>query len=136
MMEMIMVVFFFILCAGTCTLVFVKADNMSRLARDINQGVLSAESCAEVWKVEGTDGLSGRFKARLTEEADGETGSGDIFWSKDWKAADREEDASYRTRIGWRTEEGISKADIDVIRISDGKALFSMTAGRRPDSAG
>ena len=60
MMEMIMVVFFFILCASICILVFVKADRMSRDAADLNQSVLIAQSVAEVWKLEGTEGLKQR----------------------------------------------------------------------------
>ena len=44
MMEMIMVVFFFILCASICILVFVKADRMSRDAADLNQSVLDRKS--------------------------------------------------------------------------------------------
>ena len=66
MMEMIMVVFFFILCASICILVFVKADRMSREAADLNQSVLIAQSVAEVWKAEGTEGLKQRLNARLS----------------------------------------------------------------------
>lgn len=63
MMEMIAVVFFFILCAGICIKTFVKADFMSRAAADLNQGVLIAQGVAEVWKVEGTEGLEKKFQA-------------------------------------------------------------------------
>ena len=63
MMEMIMVVFFFILCASICILVFVKADRMSREAADLNQSVLIAQSVAGVWKSEGPEGLKQRFDA-------------------------------------------------------------------------
>lgn len=63
MMEMIMVIFFFILCASVCILVFVKGDRMSRDAADLNQSVLIAQSVAEVWKLEGPEGLEQRFGA-------------------------------------------------------------------------
>ena len=49
MMEMIVVVFFFSLCAAVCILLFVKADHMSRLAADTNQAVTKAESIAEIF---------------------------------------------------------------------------------------
>jgi hypothetical protein len=72
MMEMIAVVFFFILCAGICIKTFVKADFMSREAADLNQGVLIAQSVAEVWKAEGPEGLENRFQAYGQEDgADG-----------------------------------------------------------------
>lgn len=63
MMEMIAVVFFFILCAGICIQTFVKADSMSKKAADLNQAVLIAQSVAEVWKKEGAEGLLERLEA-------------------------------------------------------------------------
>ena len=50
LMEMLVVVGFFIICASICVLVFVKADNISKDARDINQAVLKAQSLAEELK--------------------------------------------------------------------------------------
>lgn len=47
LMEMLVVVGFFILCSAVCISVFVKADRISREARDMNQAVLMAESLAE-----------------------------------------------------------------------------------------
>ena len=49
-MEMLVVVGFFIICASICVLVFVKADYISKDARDINQAVLKAQSLAEELK--------------------------------------------------------------------------------------
>ncbi len=61
MMEMIIVVFFFILCSSVCILVFVKGDRMSRDAADLNQSVLIAQSVAEVW-AGGTGGAETAFR--------------------------------------------------------------------------
>lgn len=55
MLEMIMAVFFFLLCSGICVMAFVKADRMSHLAQDTNQAVMIAESMAETWKVGGKE---------------------------------------------------------------------------------
>ncbi|HCD42478.1 MAG TPA: hypothetical protein DEQ64_01830 [Lachnoclostridium sp.] len=68
MMEMIAVVFFFILCSGICIKTFVTADFMSREAADLNQGVLIAQSVAEVWKDHGPEGLVKRFQAYGPED--------------------------------------------------------------------
>lgn len=54
LMEMIMVVGFFLLCTGICISVFVKADTISRLAKDTNQAVLLAQTTVERLKAEGT----------------------------------------------------------------------------------
>lgn len=61
LMEMIGVVFFFLLCAGICTRIFVKADLMSREAADLNRAVLIAQSSGEVYKKRGNEGLKEIF---------------------------------------------------------------------------
>jgi hypothetical protein len=68
LMEMTAVVFFFILCSAFCIKTFVKADWLSQKATDLNQGVLIAQSIAEVWKAEGSEGLEKQFKAVRGEE--------------------------------------------------------------------
>lgn len=77
MMEMIAVVFFFILCASICILVFAKADRLSRKADSLNQGVFIAQSVAEVWKEQGKEGLTGHFYT--SAEENGEHG-GLVLW--------------------------------------------------------
>ena len=68
LMEMIVVILFFILCAAICIETFVKADSMSRKAVALNRGVQVAQTVTEVWIAEGKEGLQKRLKA---------TGSGD-----------------------------------------------------------
>lgn len=63
MMEMIAVVFFFILCAGICTQTFAKADSISREASDLNRAVFLAQSAGEVFKAKGREGLMDTFAA-------------------------------------------------------------------------
>lgn len=63
MMEMITVVFFFILCSGICIRTFAQAELFSRRAVELNQSVSFAQSVAEVWKAEGEAGLKRRFEA-------------------------------------------------------------------------
>ena len=62
MMEMIIVVFFFILCSSVCILVFVKGDRMSRDAADLNQSVLIAQSVAGGMEAGGTGGAETAFR--------------------------------------------------------------------------
>lgn len=123
MMEMIVAVCFFILCASTCILVFVKADTMSRLARDTNSGVVAAESMAEVWKAEGSDGLAARLEAQI----DGNQGK--IFWDKSWNTVTGAADAAYLGELTWEAQDGLETAQIVVSR-TDNQELFSMTVSR------
>lgn len=92
LMEMMVVVFFFMLCASTCILAFAKADRMSRVASERNQAVSAAQSVAEIWKLEGTDGLEARmFAYHIPEGAVGRSGiptpEGNfrIYWGEDWQ---------------------------------------------------
>ena len=127
MLEMIAAVFFFILCASICIRVFVKADSMSRLARDTNNAVLAAESVAEVWKAEGPEGLSGRFHAQAGEDRMS------LCWDREWNAVADEADAAYLGELSWTGESGLETARI-MIRRADkkgtGAELFDMTAAR------
>ena len=76
LMEMLVVVGFFIICASICIMVFVKSDNISREARDINQAVLMAQSLTEELKA----GVDPQWSQQLPDrniwqhlaEADGE----------------------------------------------------------------
>ena len=72
LMEMMVVVFFFMLCASTCILAFAKSDRMSRLAWERDHAVSAAQSEAELWK--------------LSDEcADGKQ---DRYWNADWEEAE------------------------------------------------
>lgn len=92
LMEMMMVVLFFMLCASICVLAFVKSENMSRLAAERNQAVLVAESVAEIWKLEGAEGLEARMHAReILVDREGtalQEGSSHIGWDADWQCVD------------------------------------------------
>lgn len=124
MMEMIVAVFFFILCASTCILVFAKADSMSRFAKDTNNGVVAAESMAEVWKAEGTSGLDIRFHAQIDHD------QARILWDREWNAVLDEMTAEYIGELSWEADGRLETAQI-LIRRADGKTeLFSMTAAR------
>jgi hypothetical protein len=70
LMEMIGVVFFFLLCAGICTRIFTKADLISREAADLNRAVLIAQSSGEVYKERGMEGLKETFSLQKEEKAD------------------------------------------------------------------
>lgn len=114
MMEMIAVVFFFILCAGICIQTFVKADSMSKKAMDLNQAVLIAQSVAEVWKKEGTEGLLERFLAEDQEEA--------YAMAFDKNGDPGKEEAYFSVRA-WKTEPGqleitVSRQEQELFKLS------------------
>lgn len=121
MMEMIAVIFFFILCAAICIKTFVKADYMSREAADLNQSVLIAQSVAEVWKADGPEGLERRFQASEAEDGF------DCFDMEFDKAANscQKEKAVFDVRA-----EVISPGQVEVDVRKNGKSVYSLTVNR------
>lgn len=130
LMEMIMVVFFFIICASICILVFVKANHMSRLAKDTNQSVIAAESIAEVWKAGGSDGLMQRMGAIGEAGADG--GEVTIYWDRSWQQLmqPQPDQVSYRAEVIWQVTDDMAEARIVLIRNDDSVELFALDVSR------
>jgi len=112
LMEMIIVILFFSICAGICIQVFAKADQMSRKASNLNHAVVRAESIAEEIR-------SGSGKA------DGQTY--DTYWDSDWKETADPSRAEYSSRIILSTDQDhMETADIRILKGEE--ILFSMTA--------
>ena len=130
MMEMMMVVFCFILCASTCILVFVKSNQMSRYAQDTNQGVLAAESIAEVWKAEGGEGLTRRLAAISSGGAVAGAGSCRMYWDKDWKVTAGAEHAAYQAEIAWTEAGGLASGTIQVTDMAGTREIFTMPVSK------
>lgn len=120
LMEMIVVVCFFILCASVCILAFVKANHLSCLSKDTNNASLAAESVAEIWKAEDVRGLEIRFFL----SKDGE--SGVIYWDGQWNPVEDEKAADYRARIGLTREGPVEEAQIQIRRLKDDTELFEL----------
>lgn len=129
LMEMIVVVCFFVLCAGVCILAFVKADYLSRLAEDTNSASLAAESVAEIWKAEDAKGLEIRFLM----SKDGETGV--ICWDSQWNPVEDESVADYRARVRLTREGPVEEAQIQIRRLKDDTELFELDAKKLVASA-
>lgn len=116
LMEMMVVVFFFMLCASTCILAFAKSDRMSRLAWERDHAVSAAQSAAEVWK--------------LSEEQ--QEGEQSLYWNADWEETENQSEAVYTGSLTeTRKEDGIQNLQI-VIREAgeDGEELFALDAAK------
>lgn len=116
LMEMMVVVFFFMLCASTCILAFAKSDRMSRLAWERDHAVSAAQSVAEVWK--------------LSEEQ--QEGEQSLYWNADWEETENQSEAVYTGSLTETSkEDGIQNLQI-VIREAgeDGEELFALDAAK------
>lgn len=127
MLEMIMAVFFFLLCSGICVMAFVKADRMSHLAQDTNQAVMIAESMAETWKVGGKELLEEKAgaissKSEETEkDEDSQSSVCTVYLNQKGEHAVAESDVFFMGILSQKEKNGLETAEITVIRQRDQK---------------
>ena len=116
LMEMMVVVFFFMLCASTCILAFAKSDRMSRLAWERDHAVSAAQSVAEVWKLSD----------------DTQDGEQERYWNADWKETTNQSEAVYAGSLTETSQEdGMQKLQIVIREAGEqGEALFSLEAAK------
>ncbi len=110
LMEMIVAVFFFILCASVCVLAFAKSDSMSRTAKASNQAVILSQTVAEIWKAEGTEGLESRLDVGFGESV------GRIYLDESWSLME-EADA----------KKAAYRADMELGTAGDGRDILSVS---------
>ncbi len=110
LMEMIVAVGFFVLCASVCILAFAKSDRLSRLAYDRSQAVLAAQSIAEVWKLEHDVDSEG-FR---------------VYWDQNWQEAGR--NPAFRGDVKITADvSGMGQAEIVITRLADSEELFALS---------
>ncbi|MBE5995093.1 MAG: hypothetical protein E7247_22220 [Paenibacillaceae bacterium] len=121
MMEMIVAVFFFLLCAAVCIQAFVKADLLSKRAADLNQSVLIAQSTAEIWKAEGEAGLIHRFNG-VKKDSPVETYT--MMFDKKGNVADQSQAVYYgEVKV-------ISELEAEVTVSKAGNTLYTLAVSR------
>lgn len=116
LMEMMVVVFFFMLCASTCILAFAKSDRMSRLAWERDHAVSAAQSEAEIWKLSD-------------ERQDVERV---LYWDADWNETEDQSAAAYAGSLTESSKEGGMQNLQIVIREAGerGEELFMLEAAK------
>lgn len=158
LMEMMVVVCFFILCASVCMLAYAKSDHMSRLAADRNQAVNAAQSMVEVWKLSGKKGLEEVCGAELNP--DGFSPSADwaqrlsdsgrdgfscvAVWDKDWQPCEGAAPPHFIAVFSAASDgDGLWTARVQVLRnrwdagalhLQDTEPLFELEAKHYGDS--
>lgn len=141
LMEMLVVVGFFIICASICVMVFVKSDTISREARDINQAVLMAQSLTEelkagvkpqwsqqlpdhnIWQhLAEADGENEDYTEwnRELVESDGYEGMHAIYWDSSWKVTGPDTNTPYLGIIYQGMVDGMRRTDILILRYGKG----------------
>ncbi|MEA4823912.1 MAG: hypothetical protein VB111_07360 [Clostridiaceae bacterium] len=121
LMELIFSILVFSLCAGVCLTAFLKADRMSRDARDLNGAVLAAQTLAESFKAEGNAAFEDLGCRKTGED------TYEIAYDANWLPT-TETDAAYHAGVVIIRGDAVWTANIDV-RYGDGE-VYTLTAAR------
>ena len=118
LMEMLWVCGFFALSACLFVLVFLKADQLSRRAENLNHAVLLTQNS-----------LESRF-------ADFEqTASDERFYDRHWNLVDEEAQAAFILTVSSATKEGLLTVTAAVTE-RQGELLYQLEGARSTESAG
>lgn len=123
LMELIIVLMFFSLCAATCMQIFANAKVKTDYSRDLTNAAFTAESVAEVYKA-----LDGDLEATASK-CDGEAVSDgviEIYYDKDWNPT-AQDGAVYVMTVTETETEDIEKAFIEVDDV-EGENIFDIVS--------
>ncbi len=123
LMELIIVLMFFSLCAATCMQIFANAKVKTDYSRDLTNASFAAESVAEVYKACGGDLEA---TAKKCGDADVNGSEMHVYYDKDWKTT-AEDGASFVMTITETEADDIEKAFIE-IDYAGGENIFDIVA--------
>ena len=128
LMELIIVIMFFALSAAICMKVFSSAKVKADLSRDMTNASFAAESLAECYKAEKSEGTDlSKIYPYATEYNDIYT----VYYDEDWTLAE-EYKGAYRATLTEHEEDFYTQAKI-VVYDAKGAELFSMDCAVSPD---
>ncbi len=123
LMELIIAIFFFALCAAICLRIFALAYTMNQSSRNLDQAVYKAESIAEIYKSTG---------GNLAETAVIYGGSGvvtvkslRISFDKEWKPVLQGKDVSFELELAIDEVPFLKSGWITLIK-KDGEVIFRL----------
>lgn len=121
LMELIIVILFFSICAAICIQVFASAKQLADNSYQLHCAVLAAQSGAETYKATAGD------LSAITEVLNGEqhgTGTAAVYYDESWQRLSPEdnEQAAYIMSITAEEQEAL----VQVSRLSDGDELYQI----------
>ncbi len=124
MMEMILAVFFFIMCTTVCIQVFVSSNSMSEKATDTNKAVVAATGIIEIWKAEGEEGLQNYLHATIDEDYV------QVYWDENWIPSQSESAFGFQGNVSIVKDGGLEKASVTIRKTSEEDALLQIETAK------
>jgi len=125
LMELVIVIMFFSVCAALCMQMFVKAHMIGIQTKELNHAVAISQGFAEVMR--GTDGsLESILEYYPTAVTDNGTFF-EVYYDRDFNTCDYS-DAAYVGDVSVNPTGAIQNIEIRVVRLSDYKEIYTLNA--------
>lgn len=125
LMELVIAIMFFSVCAALCMQLFVKAHTLGIKTKELNHAVAISQGFAEVMR--GTDGsLEAMLEYYPTAVSDNDTFF-EVYYDKDFSPCEYT-DAVYVGDVTLQPNGAIQNIDIRVVRISDYEEIYTLNA--------
>lgn len=125
LMELIITVMLFAVCSAVCIRLFVSAHVIERETRELNHAVEWSQGFAEVMR--GSDGRIDSIVDRYPTAVVGDDGYFQVYYDDDFAPCAFNK-AAYVSDVVLDVSGAIENMEITVVRLSDYKELYSMSA--------
>lgn len=125
LMELVIAIMFFSVCAAICMQLFVQAHIIGNKTRELNYAVASAQGFAEVMR--GTDGsIEEILKYYPMAASDNETFF-EVYYDGDFNPCEYS-DATYVGDVTLTPNGVIQNMNVKIVKIADYEEIFSLNA--------
>ena len=130
LMEFIITLLLFAVCAAICMKLFAAADTLSKKTEELNNAVACAQGFAEVMR--GTDGTIDSIVKHYPESVKGNEGFFEVFYDGDFIECSYDE-AKYVSDITLVPNGAIQNMEVKIVRLSDYEEIYSITVTKYMD---
>lgn len=120
LMELVVVLLFFSLCAAICVSVFGSAQQMARDSHNLSDSVVAARNAASCYK--SADGDIQQAVTMLDGQWDDQNGI--VYYDKQWQPVSQKDSISYYVQLKLLAQAG--EAEISVYEMEEDAPIFTL----------
>lgn len=126
LLELIIAILFFCICAAVCVRFFVKAHTVSQDTKDLDMAVNQAATFAELFR--SNDDLLAQLKAQCPDGVLSDNGSAfTLYYDKDWTPC-KESSKTFSLAISINEKISLETAEFSVSRVGVTKPVYTLSA--------
>lgn len=132
LMEFIITLLLFSICAAICMKLFAATDSLSKKTKELNNAVACAQGFAEVMR--GTDGTIDSIVEHYPNAIRGGSGFFQVFYDSDFNECSYDK-AAYVGDVTLTPNGAIQNMEVMIVRLSDHGEVYSLTATKYMNKA-